>query len=98
ALLSFFDENLGASAYGRLWQVSSGIASLFAKRPDSGSELDPELGEAKLARDELTRRAVEHGDEHVIKLTEACLREDDIRPDPIYRIAAEALIERMPPW
>jgi hypothetical protein len=97
-LLSFFDKDFGAWAYGRLWQVSSGIVSLFAQRRDSGSELDPNLSEPKLARDELKRRAVEHRDEHVIKLTEACLREDDLRPDPVYRIAAEAVLERMQPW
>ena len=61
-------------------------------------ELDPEFGETKFARHELIGRAVGHRDEHVIKLTEACLREDAIRPDPIYRIAAEAVIERMKPW
>ncbi|MBV8453079.1 MAG: hypothetical protein JOZ29_12530 [Deltaproteobacteria bacterium] len=50
-LLSLFNEDFGAWAYGRLWQVSSGIVALFAKR-QTNSELDPKIGEAKFARDD----------------------------------------------
>jgi hypothetical protein len=32
--------------------------------------------------------AVAHGDEHVIKFAEVCLREDAINPSPAYRAAA----------
>jgi hypothetical protein len=96
-LLSFFDEDFGTWAYGRLWQVSCAIVALFAKRPKN-SELDPEFGEAKFVRDELIGRAVRHRDGHVIKLTEASLREDAIRPDPIYRVVAEAVMERVSAW
>jgi hypothetical protein len=97
-LLSFFDESFGSWAYSRLWQVSSAIVALFAGAPAKASEVEPKLEQPRLARDELIARAVAHRDEHVIKLTEACLREDSIRPDPVYRIAAEAVINRMPPW
>jgi hypothetical protein len=36
---------------------------------------------------------VEHKDPHVVKFTEACLRENAIRPDPAYLLAAQHLIE-----
>ncbi len=45
--------------------------------------------------DELGARAVEHGDEHVIKFTEACLREYALRPDPRYPAAALAAHRRI---
>jgi hypothetical protein len=50
-----------------------------------------------LPTDELIHRAIAHGDEHTIKPTEACLREDRIRPDPAYRAAAEAVLHRTTP-
>ncbi|MFI9024432.1 questin oxidase family protein [Streptomyces sp. NPDC053560] len=45
---------------------------------------------------ELTARAVEHKDEHVIKFTEACLRENGLRPDPRYAAAVQAAQQRIP--
>lgn len=46
--------------------------------------------------DELIARAVQHRDEHVIKLTEACLRENGLRPDPRYAAAVQAAQSRIP--
>lgn len=46
--------------------------------------------------DELIARAVEHKDEHVIKFTEACLRENGLRPDARYAAAAQAAQRRIP--
>jgi hypothetical protein len=45
---------------------------------------------------ELVARAVEHKDEHVIKFTEACLRENGLRPDPRYAAAALSAHQRIP--
>ncbi|MBS0222015.1 MAG: DUF4243 domain-containing protein [Proteobacteria bacterium] len=63
----------------------------------------PILAGAKPSRserqwDDLAERAVAHGDEHVIKLTDACLHEDFIRPDPVYRALADAIQRRLPAW
>jgi hypothetical protein len=57
----------------------------------------PQIPAPALGLDELTDRAIAHGDDHVIKFTEAGLREDLIRPDPIYRAAAEMLQRRIQP-
>jgi hypothetical protein len=38
-------------------------------------------------RDDLIDRAVANGDEHVIKLTEACLQREALAPSPVYRAA-----------
>ncbi|GAB3969185.1 questin oxidase family protein [Actinoallomurus acanthiterrae] len=43
----------------------------------------------------LLHNAVDFGDEHTIKLTEACLRENVLRPDDRYRAAADTLLYRM---
>jgi hypothetical protein len=96
-LLPYLPHEFGARAYAHLWQVSAAIVALFAAYPKSGSETDFEIGEPMLKPDELVDRAVEHGDEHTIKLTEACLREDRICPDIAYRAAAEALLHRTRP-
>ena len=40
-------------------------------------------------------RAVANGDEHAIKLAEACLREDRIQPRPVYRRAAQDALSRL---
>lgn len=81
----------------RLWQVQT--AFLLAFTVDRGAEGTrawrtevpdlPPLGE-------LGARAAEHGDEHVIKFTEACLREYALRPDPRYPAAAFAAQRRIP--
>jgi hypothetical protein len=97
-LLPYFSPEFGAWAYSRAWQGSAAIVARVVSAPISGSETDPAIGESALAADELARRAVEHRDEHAIKLTEALLREDRIRPDPVYRVAAETIQQRLPAW
>ena len=39
--------------------------------------------------DELVDRAIAHGDEHVIKFTEACLHRHALCPSPVYIAAAD---------
>lgn len=81
-----------AAVYARAWQVNAALLAGFAptQRPlgDPGGELaDPA---------ELAAQAVAHGDAHVVKFTEACLREHAIRPDPAYLVAAADLHARVP--
>jgi hypothetical protein len=51
----------------------------------------------RLLLDRLARRAVEHGDEHVIKLTEAAVREFHRRGDTTLLVAADRFRDRVPP-
>jgi hypothetical protein len=46
--------------------------------------------------DELVDRAVEHGDEHVIKFTEACLHRHALAPLPVYLAAADHVLGMIP--
>jgi len=97
-LLPYFPDTFGAWAYRYVWQASAAILAQIGHVLRSELKLNPEVGEPKLQIDELIDRAIAHKEEHVIKLTEACLREDRIRPDLAYRAAAEAALKRIKPW
>jgi hypothetical protein len=75
------------------WQAVGGIVAAFAV-PRLPAEGDPAAAELPAA--ELVGRAVEHGDEHVIKLTEAALREHARTGDPTLLVAADRFRTRIP--
>jgi hypothetical protein len=69
------------------------VAALHATHGRVTADLDGPPHDADLARlaespAELRYRAACSMEEHAVKLTEACLREDAIRPDPRLRLAA----------
>lgn len=80
-----------------MWQVH--VALLLAFTSSGDGEQDSrrlaERGEPEPA-DRLIAAAAEHGDEHVIKFTEACEREHALRPDPRFRAAVAAAQHRIP--
>ncbi|MEV0266447.1 questin oxidase family protein [Streptomyces sp. NPDC050617] len=81
-----------------LWQVHAAFLVAFTTdRRDEGTEAWRSEGAEPPPLDELGARAAEHGDEHVIKFTEACLREYALRPDPRYPAAAFAAQRRITP-
>lgn len=82
----------------RLWQVQTAfLLALTTDRRGEGTDgWRSEVPEPPPV-DELGARALEHGDEHVIKLTEACLREYALCPDPRYPAAALAARVRIAP-
>ncbi|GAA0973500.1 questin oxidase family protein [Acrocarpospora macrocephala] len=77
------------------WQIIGAIITAFAADA-AGDGLYREDPPDTPDRAVLLRRAVEHGDEHVIKLTEAALREYSRTRDPVLLHAAEAFVKRMP--
>lgn len=88
----------GAEVYAAVWRVDAAIAASFLPPGTvvpSADEVDtsdvPEPAD-------LAARAAAHGDVHVIKFAEACLREHARRPDPAYLAAAARLAEVMPAW
>ena len=52
-----------------VWQTGCALYSTFGSRPAPAEEIEPPAEDA----DTLVEMAIEHGDEHVIKFTEACL-------------------------
>jgi hypothetical protein len=66
------------------WQGSCALYSAFGQSAPRVGEIEP----PRESRDTLIDIAVANGDEHVIKFTEACLREYDFNPSPAYLAAA----------
>ncbi|HEX6238517.1 MAG TPA: hypothetical protein VFZ68_15055 [Acidimicrobiales bacterium] len=85
------------AVYAQLWHVNAAIVCGFTSPqatdpPPADDPADPP------APSELLARAVEHRDTHVLKFTEACLREHARSPDPIYLRAAGHVLAQLPPW
>ncbi|MEV4743048.1 hypothetical protein [Streptomyces sp. NPDC049555] len=79
-----------------LWQVQVGfLLCMTTDRRGEGTDAWRAEAADLPPIDELGARAVEHGDEHVVKFTEACLREYALRPDPRYPAAAYAAQQRI---
>ena len=66
----------------REFASGAGLYSAFA----TGGPVEAAAGE--IDREDLIDRSIATEDEHAIKFTEACLRENMIRPDPVYVAAA----------
>jgi Questin oxidase-like len=82
--LPLLPAELARPTYDALWQVSAALYAVYG----GGVSAEPLPVGAPPSADELTDRAVATGDEHAIKLTEACLRLDAVTPDPLLRHAA----------
>ncbi|NNE98438.1 MAG: DUF4243 domain-containing protein [Pyrinomonadaceae bacterium] len=74
------------------WQAAAGIYSVSG--PIKGKDLYRSRT-IKLSNDQLIEKAVNSNEVHAIKFTEACLREDKIRPSVFYRLAAEDAVTRL---
>lgn len=77
-------EAVARDALRYTWQAQCGIYAAFGQR----SMPEQAIVSPHESRDELINLAVTNGDEHVIKLTEACLREYELNPQPEYLAAA----------
>src|SRR5215468_8916549 len=75
------------------WQSSSALYAAFGNAAPTTGEIAP----PGYSRDTLIDMAVANGDEHAIKFTEACLREDEIAPSPVYAAAAHHAIGMLRP-
>ncbi len=75
------------------WQVAASIVAAFASSPQRWEATTSDAPSS--APDDIARAAVDHGDEHVIKLTEACLRQFDLTGDAALLAAAARFHGRM---
>jgi hypothetical protein len=77
------------------WQVAAAIISSF---DSAWSPVEPVDADERIDdRERLAIAAVEHGDEHVIKLTEACLRQFELTGDHALLVAADRFRHRIEP-
>lgn len=103
ALLPYVPALSAEALYARLWQVDAAIVAGFVRPgPEPGAEPGPARDDTRGGSvplpDTLVGRAVEHGDPHVVKFTEACLREHARHPDDTYLLAAQRVVEVTAPW
>ena len=82
--LELLPAELARPTYDRLWQVAAALYSVHAP----GADLEPVPTDEPPAPEVLADRAVATGDEHAIKLTEACLRLYSESPEPVLLHAA----------
>lgn len=83
-LAPHLQEGVAREALRYTWQAQCGLYAAFGQRyaPEQSVFAPRE------SREELIGMAVKNGDEHVIKLTEACLREYELNPKVEYLAAA----------
>jgi hypothetical protein len=98
-VLPYLPEQLGLPSVAAMWQSHLALLLAFTTSPAgeghcSEKEFDVEAPSAS----ELIARASDHRDEHVIKFTEAAVRENTLRPDPRYFAAILAVQQRIPRW
>jgi Questin oxidase-like len=74
------------------WQTGCGLYACFGGAMATAEDIESRHEDA----DELAERAIMHGDEHVIKFTEACLRRNASAPSPVYFAAAEHVSGMIP--
>ncbi len=78
-------EATARAALPYAWQAGCGLYACFGGATPVAEAVEP----AGANRDELIDRAIAHGDEHVIKFTEACLRRNALSPSSACLAAAE---------
>jgi hypothetical protein len=83
------------TVYAHLWQVNAALVTGLM-RPTGAASTPPT--EPAPTPAQLAARAAEHGDFHVVKFTEAALREHALRPEPAYLLAAQRFLDLAPAW
>ena len=91
-LLPLLDARAAADAVRYGWQGGCALYAAFATRLPVEGDVEPAPRDART----LVDLAVAHGDEHVIKLTEACLREHALYPSSAYLAAAHHALGVLP--
>ncbi|NBH03178.1 questin oxidase family protein [Amycolatopsis sp. SID8362] len=95
-VLPYLPAEQHAASVAAVWQVHLGFLLAFTRDRRGEADMVRAATDADLPSfDELSARSVEHGDEHVIKFTEACLRENLLRPDRRFAAAAFAGLQRI---
>ncbi len=80
------DEATARAALPYAWQAGCGLYACFGGATPLAETVAPTDDASEAA---LIDRAIAHGDEHVIKFTEACLHRRALAPSPAFLAAAE---------
>jgi hypothetical protein len=95
-VLPELSSDLQRSSVAASWQVVGGIVAAFAS-PRQETESMVATADPGALLQVLDARAIEHGDEHVIKLTEAAQREYRRTADVTLLVAADRFRDRLSP-
>jgi hypothetical protein len=96
-MLPHLPEELHLLSFIAVWRANAALLATFApQRAAELADVAPDGGEPTVSERELAERAVEHGDEHALKYTEACLREYRLRPDPRLLLSPEQMLGKLP--
>jgi hypothetical protein len=93
SIVPFLDAPAARAALRFAWQAGAALYAAFGARPAPEGEIEAPRED----RETLVDLAIENGDEHAIKFTEACLREHEIAPSPVYLAAARHAIDALAP-
>jgi questin oxidase-like protein len=88
SILPHLDDAAARALVAFAWQGSCALYAAFA----TGAPRPDRVAAPAESWDTLVDRAIANGDEHAIKLTEACLREDALRPSAAYLASARHAI------
>lgn len=91
-LIPYLQDATVRNALRFAWQSSCALYAAFGSRAAPVSDIEPPREDAEALID----LAVAHGDEHVIKFTEACLRYHARNPSPAYLAAARHALGVLP--
>ena len=89
SVLPLLPAEAARPTYDALWQVGAALYVVYT----GGTPPEPLPVGPPPSADEVADRAVATGDEHAVKLTEACLRLEAVTPDPLLRHAAARAAE-----
>lgn len=89
-LLPHVSDETAQALLAHAWQTGAALMSAYAGAPFVAPK--PVMAPAV----DRVARAVAHGDDHVIKLTEACLSFDAARPAPVFLAACDAAAMHLP--
>jgi Questin oxidase-like len=85
-------ERTARATLGYAWQSGCALYACFGGETAMADDFDRREAD----EEQLVDRAVAHGDEHVIKFTEACLRRNALAPSPAYFAAVEHALGMIP--
>jgi hypothetical protein len=92
-LLPYIREWEQPSAFAYLWQAVAASASAFASASIAAGLLAVDAG--PVVADDVKERSIDTHDQHAIKFFDACLRETELNPTPVYLRAANDWANRL---
>lgn len=98
-VLPHLEPETGHASVRAAWQVVGGVVAAYGDppHPDEATAIDLSDDEVTRLLDRLPSAALDHRDEHVIKLTEAAVREFRVAGDPMLLVAADRFRDRLAP-